>query len=133
MFLLRACWVLVLVVLVVRGGKRGTSFERLLKQGYPGESSIALERCAVLCRAIFNEANQLPTCAREIKKLTDIQRLTDGIPEDALSSSGKEPATLTLQCAWAESCCSRRDRLKTYVFTRIGFKPCDRDCGDTHW
>jgi len=76
---------------------------------------MALERCAVLRRAIFIETNQLPTCAREIKKLTDIQRFTDDIPEDALPSSGKKPATLTLQCAWAEcdGCCSRPDRLKT--------------------
>ena len=86
---------------------------------------MALERWAVLRRAIFNETNQLPTCTREIKKPTDIQRLTVGISEDALPSSRKKPATFTLQCAWAESnrYCSRPDRLRTHVLTHVGFKP----------
>jgi len=115
------------------------SIERLLKQGYPGDSPTARERCKVLRHAMFNETNQLPTCAREIKKLADIQRLTDDTPEDALPSSapGKKSPTLVLQCAWAgcEHSCSRPDRLKTHVFTHIGFKPfpCDRSCGDPHW
>jgi len=94
------------------------SFERLLKQGYRGDSPIALEWYAVLRRAIFSETNQLPTCAHEIKKLNNIQRLTDDIPEDALPSSEKMPATLTLQCAWAEynHSCSRPEdpRLHSY-------------------
>jgi len=115
------------------------SIECLLKQGYPGDSPIALERCRVLRNAMFNETNQLPTCAREIKKLADIQRLTDDVSEDTLplSTFGKKPATLILQCAWAECKHSRTrpDRLKTHVFTHIGFKPfpCDRTCGDLHW
>ena len=107
------------------GAREEAFFERLLKQGYPGDSHIALERCAVLRRAIFNETNQLSTCAREIKKPTDIQRLAHDILVDALPSSGKKPATLALQCAWAEcnDCCSRADRVETHVFTHIGFKP----------
>ena len=107
------------------------SLERPLKQGYHGDSPIALEQCTVLRRAI-SKTTHCPL-APAIKKLAEIQRLTYDIPEDALLSSGKKTATLTLPCAWAESnyCCSRSDRLKTHVFAHIGFKPvsCDRRRG----
>jgi len=55
----------------LRGGPlsaRGeASFEPLFKQGYSGDSPVALERCAV--RTLPRETNQLPTSAREIKRL----------------------------------------------------------------
>ena len=94
------------------------SFERLLKQGYRGDSPIALERYAVLRRAIFSETNQPPTCAHEIKKPADIQRPTDDIPEDALPSSGKIPATLTVRVPGPNATMAAV-ALKTRVFTHI--------------
>ena len=97
---------------------------------------MALKWCAVLRRAIFNQTNQLPTCAREIKKPTDIQRLTDDIPEDALPSSGKKPAILTLPFSMpGPNATIVTVNLTAHVFTHTGFKPfpCDRSCGDLHW
>ena len=111
--------------------------EGLLEQGYPGNSPIALQRREILRRTIFNETSQLPTVARDIKKLADVQRYTDDAPDDALPSSGKKPGSCVLQCAWAgcNHLSSRPDRLKTHIFTHIGFKPfpCDRTCGDPNW
>ena len=113
-----------------------TSYDELLNQGYPGNSSIACERRDVLRRTIANEIAQLPSTARDIKKLANIQRITDVIPED-LTSSGKKTTTCVLQCAWV-NCnhyCTRPDRLKTHVYTHINFKPfpCDQSCGEPNW
>ena len=114
-----------------------TAYKDQLMQGYPGDSPIARERRAILSRTILNEMAQVPTSAHNIKKLADIHRPTDEVPDDALPSSGKKSGTLALRCAWAacDHYCARPDRLKTHVFTHIGFKPfpCDRSCGDPHW
>jgi len=112
-------------------------YEELLNQGYPGDSLTALERRQVLRRVIANEIAQLPTNSRDIKKLADVRRVTDIIPEDGLPSSGEKTAAFVLQCAWVDCnhYCSRPDRFKTHVFTHIRFKPfsCDRSCGDPNW
>ena len=113
-----------------------TSYDERLNQGYPGNSPTAVERRDILRRTIANEIAQLPSTARDIKKLANIRRATDIIPED-LSSSGKKTTTFVLQCAWVDCnhCCSRPDRLKTHVYTHIHFKPfpCDQSCGEPHW
>jgi len=113
------------------------SYEELLNQGYPGDSLTALERRQVLRRVIANEIAQLPTNCRDIKKLADVRRVTDIIPEDGLPSSGEKTPAFVLQCAWVDCnhYCSRPDRFKTHVFTHICFKPfsCDRSCGDPNW
>ena len=111
-----------------------TDIEDLLEQGYPGNSPLALERREVLRRAMFNETAQLPTGAREIKRLANVRKTTEVTPDDV---SGMKSASSVLHCTWAECThsCNRPDRLKTHVFTHIGFKPfpCDRSCGDPHW
>ena len=113
-----------------------TPYDVLLKQGYPGNSLTAFERRDVLRRTIANEIAQLPSTARDIKKLANIRRVADVIPED-LPSSGKKTTTFVLQCAWVNCnhCCSRPDRLKTHVYTHIQFKPfpCDQSCGEPNW
>jgi len=111
-----------------------TDYEDLLELGYPGNSLLALERREVLRRAMFNETAQLPIGARDIKRLAHVRKTTEVISDDV---SGKKSASIVLQCTWAECnhSCNRPDRLKTHVFTHIGFKPfpCDRSCGDPHW
>ena len=114
-----------------------TAYDELLNQGYPGSSPIARERREVLRRTISNEIAQQPTNARDIKKLADVRRVTDIIPEDGLPSSAKKTAAFVLQCAWV-NCnhyCNRPDRFKTHLFTHIQLKPfpCDKSCGDPHW
>ena len=112
------------------------SYEELLNQGYPGNSPTAVERRDILRRTIANEIAELPSSARDIKKLANIRTPTDIIPED-LSSPGKKTSTFVLQCAWVNCnhCCSRPDRLKTHVYTHIQFKPfpCDQSCGEPNW
>jgi len=114
-----------------------TSYDELLNQGYPGSSLIALERREVLRRTIANEIAQQTTCARDLKKLAAIRRVTDTVPEDGLLSSRQQTPALVLWCTWVD--CdhyySRPDHFKTHLFTHIGFKPfsCDRSCGDPHW
>jgi hypothetical protein len=108
-----------------------------LNQGYPGNSPTALERREVLRRTIANEIAQQATNPRDIKKLADVRKATDVIPEDGLPSSGKKTAGFVLYCVWFECNhnCSRPDRFKTHLFTHLNFKPfpCDRSCGDPHW
>ena len=111
-----------------------TSYDELLEQGYPGSSPTALERRDVLRRIITNEIAQGFSHPRDIRKLAVIQR----DPEvDYLPSSVKKTASFVLQCAWVgcNHSCTRPDRLKTHVFTHIGFMPfpCDKRCGDPHW
>ena len=114
-----------------------STYDEILNQGYPGDSLVACERRAILLRTIANEIAQLPISARDIKKLAEIRRATDDIPEDDIPSSGKKTASVVLQCAWVDCdhVCNRPDRLKTHVYTHIFFKPfpCDRRCGDSHW
>ena len=111
--------------------------EGLLEQGYPGDTPIAVQRREILRRTIFNETAQLPTVARDIKRLANVQKYTGDAPDDGLASSGKKPGSFVLHCAWAgcDHLSSRPDRLKTHIFTHIGFKPfpCDRTCGDSNW
>ena len=112
-----------------------TSYDERLNQGYPGNSPTAVERRDILRRTIANEIAQLPSSARDIKKLANIRRVTD-IPED-LPSSWKKTTAFVLECAWVDCnhCCSRPDRLKTHVDTHIQFKPfpCDQSCGEPNW
>lgn len=111
--------------------------EGLMEQGYPGDSPIARERREILRRLVVNETRQLPTHPRDIKKLACIHKSTDDVPDDAQPSSGKKSGSSMLHCLWAGCPHSspRPDRLKTHVFTHIGFKPflCDRSCGEPHW
>jgi len=107
------------------------SFEPLLKQGYSGDSPVALERCAV--RTPPRETNQLPDLRPRDQ---EARRHPDDILEDALPSSGKKPATLTLPfCVPAPNSTIVAVNLTAHVFTHTGFKPfpCDKSCGDLHW
>ena len=114
-----------------------SSYDEILNQGYPGDSVLARERRDILRRTIIHEVAQLPISARELKRLADIRKVTDDIPEDVIPSSGKKTASTVLQCAWVgcDHVCNRPDRLKTHVYTHIAFKPfpCDGRCGDPHW
>ena len=119
------------------GPSAETAYKDLLEQGYPDDSPIARERRLILHRIILYEMAQLPTSARDIKKLADIHRPTDGVPDDTLPLSREYSRAPILQCAWAGCChsCVRPDRLKTHLFTHIWFKPfpCDKSCGDPYW
>ena len=114
-----------------------SSYDEILNEGYPGNSLLARERRDILRRTITQEIALLPISARDIKKLAEIRKVTDDIPEDDIPSSGKKTASAGLQCAWVD--CDhvyhRPDRLKAHVYTHIGFKPfpCDGRCGDAHW
>ena len=111
--------------------------EGLLEQGYPGDTPIALQRREILRRIIFNETAQCPTTGRDIKRLANVQKYTADAADGAFLSSGKKPGSFALQCAWAgcDHLSGHPDRLKTHIFTHIGFKPfpCDRTCGDSNW
>ena len=100
----------------------GNPYEGLLKQGYPGDSPIALERRDILLRMI---ANSSYISAREVERLADL------VP------AGAPPSRRSLQCAWTgcTSRLNRAERLKAHVLTHIGFRPfiCDRSCGDPEW
>ena len=118
-------------------GLQQSAYDELLELGYPGNSVTAHARRAVLRRIIANERAQLPTVARDIKRLAVIKRVRDVIPEDYLPASRKKTTTFILRCTWAycNYSCTRPDRLKTHVFTHIDFRPfpCDKSCGDPHW
>ena len=114
-----------------------SSYDEILNEGYPGNSLVARDRRDILRRTIAHEIAQLPISARDIKKLAEIRKVTDDIPEDDIPSSGKKTASAVLQCAWVDCnhVCNRPDRLKTHVYTHISFKPfpCDGMCGDPQW
>ena len=65
----------------------------MLNQGYPGGLLLARERRNILRRMITHEIAQQRISARDIKRLADIRKVTDDIPEDDPPSSGRKTAS----------------------------------------